>query len=217
MTHGQTRAVRWSPENLGQFMDQVRDDRYFALWMLIATTGIRIDALLDLRRGDIDLQDALLRLRATTATRDGATPLGVAKSYVLDPDTHEALREHVIAWDKERTGQDLRSKHLFAWEDGEPLHPKSVEVLFHRHCYKADLPIVPMQAMRQGYVVAALQTGIPTAVISERLGHAVTPTTIGRVPLVDPPQRQIGTDAGAPTRRTTAGPTRRKPCHLRSL
>lgn len=211
MAHGETRPVRWSPEHLGQFVDQVRDDRYFALWMLIATTGIRIDTLLDLRRGDVDLQEPRLTPRAAHTS---ARPLAVSKSYALDPDTHEALREHVIAWDRDRTGQDRRSKHLFAWEDGEPIHPKSVEVLFHRHCHKAGLPVVPLQAMRQAYVVAALETGIPTAVISERLGHSLSAATITRIPAVSPPEPQSATSRVPNRQRTEPGTARTR--HLRS-
>lgn len=215
MAREQIGQARWSPEDLGRFVDQVRNDQHFALWMLIATTGIRIDALLDLRRGDVDLQDARLCARPVAATRAGSTPLGVTKTYALDPDTHEALREHVIAWDSEHSGQDLRSKHLFAWEDGEPMHPKSVDVLFHRHCHKADLPVVPLQAVRQAYVVAALETGIPTAVISERLGHAVSTQSISLIPTVNPPERPGPTASHAPTRRRVdAG--REQARHLRS-
>jgi integrase len=215
MTHGQTGTLRWSPDHLGRFVDQVRDDRYFAIWMLIATTGIQIDTLLDLRRGDVDLQAPLLPPRATTATRAGATPLAVTKTYALDPDTHDALREHVITWDREHTGHDLRTKRLFAWEDGEPLHPKSVEVLFRRHCRKADLPVVPLQAVRQAYVIAAIETGIPTTVISERLGHAVSPMNIGRIPRCDTPPSSMPAKTEAPRPRSRKT-DRRQSCHLRS-
>jgi integrase len=207
--------TRWTPQQLGAFVDHVRDDRFFALWLLIATTGIRIDTLLDLRRQDVDLQESRLSPRPSAVTGRGASSLGVVRSYALDPDAHEALREHVIAWDKERLGPDQRSKHLFVWTDGAPIHPKSVDVLFRRHCHNAGLPAVPLQAMRQAYVVAALETGIPTAVISERLGRVVTPGNIGRIPQVDPPARRVHKDPGTPTR-PPSDPERRRSCRLRS-
>jgi integrase len=213
MNDEQERARSWSPNQLGTFIAHVRDDRFFALWMLIATTGIRMDTLVDLRREEVDLQEPRLSPRAGVVGR-GGIPLGVVRSYALDPDAHDALREHVIAWDKERDGK--RTDRLFVWTDGEPVHPKSVDVLFRRHCQKADLPVVPLQVVRQAYVVAALETGIPTAVISERLGHTVTPTNITRVPRVEPPSRRKSADAGAPISLTDSR-GRRQSCHLRSL
>jgi hypothetical protein len=134
------------------------------------------------------------------------------RTYALDPDAQDALREHVIAWDKERSGQ--RSEHLFVWADGEPLHPKSVEVLFRRHCQKAGLPVVPLQAARQAYVVAALETGIPTAVISERLGHDVTPRRLTLIPLVEPPDRGGRRQPTTPSKRRIPG--KERSWHLRS-
>lgn len=211
MTHGQARTRTWSPEQLGTFVAQVRDDRFFALWMLTATTGIRMDTLVDLRREDIDLQEP--RLSPRRGVGGGAVPLGVVRSYTLDPDTHDALREHVIGWDKERNGQ--RSDRIFVWKDGEPVHPKSVEVLFRRHCQKADLPVVPLQAVRQAYVVAAIETGIPTAVISERLGHAISPTSLRRIPTVNPSDRQGHTEPKPRSQRRNA-PGKERSCHLRS-
>jgi integrase len=213
MTDGHERTPSWSPDQLGRFVDQVRDDRFFALWMLIATTGIRLDTLVDLRRDDVDLQQARLSPRPAVAER-GVFSLGVVRSFALDPDAHESLRDHVIAWDKAREGQG--SDRLFVWDDGEPIHPKSVGVLFRRHCQQASLPAVPLQAMRQAYVVAALETGIPTSVISERLGRTVTPRSITRIPPVDAPGRRMSHDPGTPTRRPD-NPDRRQPWHLRSL
>ena len=212
MTHGHQQTRSWSPDQLGIFITQVRDDRFFALWILIATTGIRLDALVDLRREDVELQEPRLGRRTVVASR-GEIPIGMARSYALDPDAHEALREHVIAWDKEQNGR--RSKRIFCWTDGASVHPKSIEVLFRRHCHKAGLPVVSLQAVRQAYVVAAIETGIPTAVLSERLGHAVTPSTLGRIPVVAPPDRPRRTKSDSVSRQGTTQ-RRDRSCHLRS-
>jgi integrase len=44
----------WSPQELGAFLDHVRDDRLYALWLLVATTGMRRGELVGLRWIDID-------------------------------------------------------------------------------------------------------------------------------------------------------------------
>ena len=200
MSDSKAWAGSWSPDQLGTFVDQVRSDRFFALWMLIATTGISVEALVDLRRGDVDLQEPCLTVRPTNGAGPSRVPLAVARTYALDPDTHDALREHVVAWDKEQGGK--RSDRIFVWSDGEPLHPKSIKVLFRRHCQNAELPVVPFRGVRQAYVGAALESGIPTAVISERLGRM---QSTSRRP-----------DSGGPNMRPSSA-TRRQTCHLRLL
>ena len=48
----------WSPQELGAFLDHVRDDRLYALWLLVATTGMRRGELAGLRWVDIDFDHA---------------------------------------------------------------------------------------------------------------------------------------------------------------
>jgi integrase len=48
----------WSPQELGGFLEHVRDDRLYALWLLVATTGMRRGELAGLRWVDIDFDHA---------------------------------------------------------------------------------------------------------------------------------------------------------------
>jgi integrase len=53
----------WTPEQLRAFLSHVRDDRLYAAWLLVATTGLRRAELAGLRWLDVDLADgADLRL-----------------------------------------------------------------------------------------------------------------------------------------------------------
>jgi integrase len=45
-------------QELGAFLDHVRDDRLYALWLLVATTGMRRGELAGLRWVDIDFDHA---------------------------------------------------------------------------------------------------------------------------------------------------------------
>jgi integrase len=45
----------WSPEQLRAFLDHVRDDRLYAVWLLLATTGMRRGEVAGLRWDDVDL------------------------------------------------------------------------------------------------------------------------------------------------------------------
>jgi len=50
------RLTIWTPEQLGRFVDHVLNDRFYALWLLVVTTGLRRGELAGLRRDDVDLQ-----------------------------------------------------------------------------------------------------------------------------------------------------------------
>jgi integrase len=45
----------WTPEQLRAFLSHVRDDRLYAAWLLVATTGLRRAELAGLRWLDVDL------------------------------------------------------------------------------------------------------------------------------------------------------------------
>jgi hypothetical protein len=50
---------------------------------------------------------------------------------------------------------------LFVWSNGEQVDVGAVRTMFRQHCSLAGLPVVPLQAMRQAYIVAAIDSGIP--------------------------------------------------------
>lgn len=159
----------WTPEQLGAFVGQVRDDRFLALWMLLATTGLPVPAALNLRRSEVDLQRR--HLSTAAMSRRGEAGARGPRIYQLDPDTYDALREHVISWDKEREVLAQKTQHLFVWSNGAQLDRGSVRRMFHQHCAAAGVPVVPYKEMRFAYVVAALESGLPTRIIRERLGR----------------------------------------------
>jgi len=178
------RLIVWTPDELGRFVDHVAADRFYALWLLVATTGLRRGELAGLRRQDLDLQHGRVsptRPRVVVAGRaeesEAKTDSGV-RTLALDPTTFEALRDYVITWDTEREllGQDTTL--LFVWPDGQPLHPDTITKLFRKHCVAAGLPRIRLHDVRHSYATAALKAGISPKIISERLGHASAAFTL---------------------------------------
>ena len=174
----------WNPQQLGAFIRSVRQDRFYALWLLVATTGLRRGELADLRRGDVDLDHGRVSPslpRVVVAGRaqesETKTRAGV-RSLALDPDTLAALHAYLDRWAEERRlfGQDTQL--LFVWPNGQPLHPDTITSLFHKHCAAAGLPRIRLHDVRHSYATAALLAGVPAKVISERLGHATAAFTL---------------------------------------
>jgi integrase len=119
----------WTPQQLRIFVQHVQGDRFFALWLLVVTTGFRRGELAGLDRRDVDLEHGRVSPTTARVVVDGhvqesgtKTPSG-ERTVALDPTTHQALRTYIDAWTTEREllGQDTQL--LFVWPDGRPLHP----------------------------------------------------------------------------------------------
>jgi integrase len=197
------RPTIWTPAQIRTFVEQVRDDRFLALWMLAATTGLRRGELAGLRRSDIDFDHARVipsspRVVVAGRASDSETKTEAGRRWLaVDTRTLAALRNYVEIWEEERRllGQD--SPLLFVWPDGRPLHPDTITALFHKHCAAAGLPRIRLHDLRHSYATAALKAGVSPKVISERLGHATAAFTLQTYTHVIPGMDELAADTVA--------------------
>jgi integrase len=171
------REIR-TAEQLRRFITQVQGDRFYALWLLVCTTGLRRGELAGLWRDGVDLEHGRIansRTRVVVGGRaedsDTKTESG-RRSVALDPVTLEALRSYIRLWDIERAEFQHEGSVLFCWPDGRPIHPETISDWFARHSIAAELPPIRLHDVRHSYATAALRAGVPVKVVSERLGHA---------------------------------------------
>lgn len=193
----------WTPEQLGEFVDHVQQDRFFALWLLVATTGLRRGELAGLLCDDIDFAHRRVSPSVPRVVVDGAaqeseskTSSGV-RNVSLDPYTCNELKAYVAEWKRERSSLGQSSRLLFVWEDGRPLHPETITTLFHQHCQAAGLPRIRLHDVRHSYASAALKAGVPAKVISERLGHSTAAFTLQTYTHVIPGMDEAAAEAVA--------------------
>lgn len=198
-----SRPTVWTPEQLGAFVAHVRGDRFFALWLLVVTTGLRRGELAGLHRYDVDLEHARVSPTTTRVVVAGRTQESDPKTasgertIALDPDTAGELRDYIRTWTDEREILGQRGGLLFVWPDGRPLHPDTITSLFHRHTDGAGLPRIRLHDVRHSYATAALRAGVPAKVISERLGHATAAFTLQVYSHVIPGMDQAAADSVA--------------------
>jgi integrase len=177
----------WTPEQLRAFLAHARHDRLYALWLLVATTGMRRAELAGLRWIDIDLAAARLSPRRPRVVvnyvvheSEPKTRMG-KRSLALDPATLAALQEHKARQEQERAQVGpawMDSGLVFTRPDGSPIHPDLITDWFRRLARNAGLPAIRLHDVRHSYATAALAAGIPAKVISERLGHATIAITL---------------------------------------
>jgi integrase len=153
---------------------------------LLATTGMRRGEVLGARWQDVDLDEAWLAVRQTLIAVGYEVQVSEPKTersrrrIGLDAATVTALRAHRarqlqerLAWGEAWTDSGL----VFTKEDGTPLHPHSLSQFFEKRARAAGLPPIRLHDLRHSYATAALGAGVPTRVLSERLGHSSTALT----------------------------------------
>ena len=178
----------WSIEEVGVFLDSVREDRMYAAYVLLLTTGLRRGELIGLAWRDLDLAEAALQVRQTVIIvnfriqRSQPKTDAGRRSVALDPGTVEVLRAHRARQLAERfalgLGRPGPDDFVFAAPTGEPLHPGLFSDGFDRRVRAAGVPRIMIHGMRHTSAPLALAVGIHPKVVQERLGHSSIAITL---------------------------------------
>src|ERR1022692_4446754 len=157
----------WTVAQLRIFLQRARSDRFFALWVLEATSGMRRCELAGARRDLLDPAGGTLTTEITRVVVDGRLIESAGKTQnaqhviALDPFTLAVLKLHTEALDRERAefGLDYEDHGLlFCWENGKPPHPDTITRRFNKLSAAAGLPKINLHDVRHSYATAG-QTG----------------------------------------------------------
>jgi integrase len=171
----------WTAERVAELLAHVRDDRLYAAWLTLVTTGLRRGELLGLAWKDVNFTDARLSIRRSLVLVGGVPQVLQPKTkrsrrtVPIPDETVAALKAHRAAQLQERLalGPGYSDGDLvFAREDGTALHPDTFSEHFQRHAKAAELPPIRVHDLRHTFATLALEAGIPAKVVSVNLGHA---------------------------------------------
>lgn len=181
----QPKPEAWTPAEVGRFLEVARSDRWAALWLVFATTGMRRGEAVGLRWCDIDLDAGAVTIARSVTVAQGATHVGTPKSgrartVSLDPATVAALR----SWKAQQAAELLRlgeyrpeEDWVWTWPDGERVHPDVVTRTFRRLVQRAEVPRLRLHALRHAWATNALALGVDVKDVATRLGHSSTRIT----------------------------------------
>lgn len=148
---------------------------------------MRRGELAGLRWIDVNLDAGLLSLRNTR----------VSVGYTVheyEPKSRSsrraiALDERVVAVLRTHRRRQLEERllwgpayddtgYVFTNENGSPLHPELITVLFTRHCNTLGLAKIRLHDLRHTSASLMLTAGVHPKIVSERLGHASIAITL---------------------------------------
>ena len=191
--------VVWSAGQLAAFLASVCSDRLFALWRLLAMTGMRRGEALGLRWDDLDMEAGQLSIRRALVPVNGVARICEPKTkrgrrtIALDPETLAALAAHAARQADERSQSGeawLEAGYVFVRANGEALQPYAVSKAFRQHVRAACLPTIRLHDLRHTYATLALATGINPRIVSGGLGHSTVAFTVDIYSHVLPQQDQ---------------------------
>ncbi|GAA2021078.1 tyrosine-type recombinase/integrase [Catenulispora yoronensis] len=176
----------WTAEQTGAFLQRAAGHECFALFHLIAFTGLRRGEAVGLRWVDVDLGANTLHVTRQIVQIDWETFITPPKSeagerdVAVDDRTVAILRTHRKEQAKARlaAGEDwVDSGLVFTGPDGAELHPGWVSAQFRLLLREAGLPPVRLHDLRHGAATLALAAGIDIKVVQEMLGHSSSTIT----------------------------------------
>ena len=176
----------WTAGQTAQFLAQVRGQRLYALFHLVALRGLRRGEAAGLKWSDLDLHAGTLTVTGQLQQLGGRLIAGPPKSdasrrvIALDKTTIAALRTHQAQQQDERVAAAARwqdTGYVFTTKTGKPVGPDRLTRLFRRLVGRSGLPPVTLHGLRHGAATLALAAGTDLKVVQDQLGHSTITLT----------------------------------------
>jgi integrase len=177
-------------EQVSALLTWIRDglsDDLYALWHLVAFTGMRRSEAVALKWSDFNAREKFISIRraADTANSKQIKPTKTYRSraIALDEETVSVLNDHKKS--RAVLGPEFVSSDafVFATMNNELRGPNDVTARWSRLIKKAsheitDIRPVTLKGLRHTHATLLLQAGINPKIVQERLGHSDIGTTL---------------------------------------
>ncbi len=167
----------WSIEQVKTFLEYVRHDRLYALWVL-AMTGMRLGELLGVRYEDVNWKDGTLHVTQAIQYIPGKGLFTTEpkteharRTIKLPRFVFEVLKTHV----KEK---DIKSGLLFTTRNGTPFSPRNIERYFSDAIKGAGVPSINFHRIRHTVATTLLLANTHPKLVQELLGHSTISMTL---------------------------------------
>jgi integrase len=147
--------------------------RYRAMVLLAAWCGLRFGELAELRRADVDIEAAVLRVRRGVTRTKGSVHVGTPKSDAgtrvvsVPPHLLPVLEQHL-----DKHVQRSPDALLFPARGGQHMAPSALYRVWYPAREKAGRPDLRFHDLRHTGATLAAATGATLAELMTRLGHS---------------------------------------------
>ena len=212
-TAGRMRAekpelVTWTADQLAAFLAWDRDekqDELFALWWVIANTGMRRSEALALKWSDVNIKTSQVSIRRAINTEDWTktktTKTGNARVIDVDTATLKVLASYKVARAELSFELARADAYIFGDDQGQPRSPDAMTSRWDRRLKWAGkvkrfehLPRVTLKGLRHTHATILMELGVPPKVVQERLGHSTITTTMNIYSHVTPTMQKNAVD-----------------------
>ncbi|MFL6115277.1 MAG: tyrosine-type recombinase/integrase [Catenulispora sp.] len=176
----------WTEAQTTAFLARAEGHEHFALFQLVAFTGLRRGEACGLRWSDLDLPARKMTVAQQIVQMGWETAVTAPKSEAgardvgLFAQSVSTLRAHRKAQKKAKLAHGpgwIDTDLVFTGPDGSPLHPAWVTDQFKLLAREAGLPPIRLHDLRHGAATLALANGVDIKVVQEMLGHSSSTIT----------------------------------------
>lgn len=185
-----------SAEQVDTLFTATPEDRLHGLWVLLATTGLRLGEATALTWADVDFEERRLSIHRALQRQRGVGLVFVERKTSrsrrvvhLPSRTVSALRDHRSRQLPERVALGpawYEGDLVFCNEIGTPIDPSWVGRRFHAALEKAGLPRVRVHDLRHTAATLLLEKAVHPKVVQEMLGHSTIMLTMDTYSHVSP-------------------------------
>lgn len=159
----------FTPEQLNYLFERTKDHKLAALWVLLATAGLRTGEACGLQWSDIDFEGRRAYVRREVQRVDHRLIVQTPKTHLserlvfLSDLAIAALRKHRL------TGQGV---WVFSRVPGIPYTSENVHYYWHRILSKLGLPYIRPHDLRHTAATLLLRQGVHPKLVQAQLGHS---------------------------------------------
>ena len=166
-------------DEVKRLLKVLENDRLYAFYVLISTTGIRKGEALGLQKSDLRLDEGTITITHSLTQLNGkGLTLGetkTAKSHrelALPKFTVNVLKKHLKHY-------SLYSNYVFSTGNGTPFSPRNILRHFKAKLVEADLPITTrIHDLRHSFISWLLSSGVSVKDVQHIAGHSQATTTL---------------------------------------
>jgi integrase len=172
----------WTAEELAGFLDHI-DGSLRQMVGVVAATGIRRSELCGLQWKNVDLDDGVIRIRATVVNEDTkpvwrpqVKSYASRRSIAIPSAIVDLLRERRTDQARQRLAAGTVWSNdlglVFTWDDGSGVTPNWFTKTLQKQARLKGLEPIGPHGLRHTFATISLENGVPLKNVSDALGHA---------------------------------------------